>query len=159
MLQTVIQFPTASRITSYSISFHPAMQRSIKHCPTRLRRRPLEQISCSSSSLCAIPPPLPPRVYAGRIPTGEPISLANAIASSTCSTTILAAIGSWIFSIVSLNSKRSSARLIVCAVVPIRRTFSCFKKPDSSNSIAIFNAACPPSVGSTLSGLSLRISF
>ncbi len=32
ILQTVMQFPLLSRITSYSISFHPAMQRSTRTC-------------------------------------------------------------------------------------------------------------------------------
>ncbi len=38
-----------SRITSYSISFHPAIQRSTRTCPTRERRRPFSRISTSSS--------------------------------------------------------------------------------------------------------------
>ena len=159
ILHTVIQFPLLSRITSYSISFQPAIQRSTRHCPTRERRSPFEQMSRSSCSSCAIPPPLPPNVYAGRITTGYPIVFVKATASSTFSTTSLAAIGSPIFSIVFLNSRRSSAFLIVREVVPIRRTFCSFKNPHSSSSIAIFNAACPPKVGSTLSGFSFLIRF
>ena len=62
MLQTVITLPALSRITSYSISFQPAMQRSTSTCPTRDKRRPLARISVSSSSVWAIPPPLPPKV-------------------------------------------------------------------------------------------------
>ena len=49
MLQTVMQLPALSRMTSYSISFHPAMQRSTRTCPTRDRRRPFSRISTSSS--------------------------------------------------------------------------------------------------------------
>ena len=37
ILHTVMQFPAASRITSYSISFQPAMQRSTSTSPTRLK--------------------------------------------------------------------------------------------------------------------------
>ena len=159
ILHTVIQFPFASRITSYSISFHPAMQRSTKTSPTRLKRRPFVKISTNSCSLWAIPPPLPPRVNAGRRTTGYPIVFVNLIPSCTLFTTCEAAHGSPIFSIVSLNSRRSSALFMVSAVVPMRRTFSCFKKPDSSSSIAIFKAACPPRVGSILSGFSFWISF
>ena len=70
MLHTVMQFPALSRITSYSISFHPAIQRSIKHWLTRDNLRPLEQISWSWVSLWAIPPPVPPNVYAGLTTTG-----------------------------------------------------------------------------------------
>ncbi len=62
MLQTVMQLPAASRMTSYSISFQPAMQRSTSTSPTRLSLRPFVKISINSASLCAMPPPLPPRV-------------------------------------------------------------------------------------------------
>ena len=62
MLHTVMQFPTLSLITSYSISFHPAIHLSIKHWLTLDRRKPFEQISWSSFSLFAIPPPVPPKV-------------------------------------------------------------------------------------------------
>ena len=47
---------------------------------------------------------------------------------------------------------------MVRAVVPIRRTPCSFKKPASSSSMARFSPACPPRVGSTLSGFSFRIS-
>ncbi len=104
MLHTVIQFPFASRITSYSTSFHPAIQRSTSTSPTRLKRSPLLKISTSSCSLWAIPPPLPPRVNAGRSTTGYPIVLVNLIPSSTVFTTWEAAQGSPIFSMVSLNA-------------------------------------------------------
>ena len=83
---------------------------------------------------------------------------ANWTPSSTFSTTSEAAHGSPIFSMVFLNSRRSSAFLIVSDVVPIRRTLFSFKKPASSSSIARLSAACPPSVGSTLSGFSFFIS-
>ena len=104
MLHTVIQLPFASRITSYSTSFHPAMQRSTSTSPTRLKRSPLLKISTSSCSLWAIPPPLPPSVKAGRSTTGYPMVFVNLIPSSTVLTTCDAAQGSPIFSIVSLNA-------------------------------------------------------
>ena len=62
ILHTVMQLPFPSRITSYSISFHPAMHRSTKTCPTRDRRRPFSRISTSCTLSPAIPPPLPPSV-------------------------------------------------------------------------------------------------
>ena len=158
ILHTVIQFPALSRITSYSISFHPAMQRSTRTCPTRDRRSPFSRISSNCSWSCAIPPPLPPRVYAGRRTTGYPILSANATPSSIFSTTSEAATGSPIFSMVSLNSRRSSAFLMVSAVVPISLTLCSLRNPASSSSIARFSPAWPPRVGSTLSGFSLRIS-
>ena len=57
---------------------------------------------------------------------------------------------------VALNSRRSSAFLIVSDVVPMRRTPFAFRNPASSSSMARFSPACPPSVGSTLSGFSFR---
>ena len=157
ILQTVIQLPAPSRITSYSISFHPAMQRSTKTSPTLLKRRPFDKISINSCSLCAIPPPLPPNVNAGRSTTGYPMVLVNRSPSSIFFTTQEAAQGSPIFSIVSLNAWRSSALKIVSAVVPISLTPCPFKNPDSSSSIPRFNPACPPKVGSMLSGFSFLI--
>ena len=83
---------------------------------------------------------------------------ANSIPVCTSFTTLEAAQGSPIFSIVILNSRRSSAFLIVSEVVPIRRTLFLLRNPFSSSSIARFSAACPPSVGRTLSGFSFKIS-
>ena len=54
--------------------------------------------------------------------------------------------------------KGFSRHLIVSAVVPIRRTLCSLRKPFSSSSIARFRPAWPPSVGSTLSGCSFRMS-
>ena len=82
---------------------------------------------------------------------------ANSIPACTSFTTLEAAQGSPIFSIVILNSRRSSAFLIVSEVVPIRRTLFLSRNPFSSSSIARFSAACPPSVGRTLSGFSFKI--
>ncbi len=157
ILQTVMQLPPASRITSYSISFQPAMQRSTSTSPTRLKRRPFVRISTSSLSLRAIPPPLPPSVYAGRSTTGYPMVLVKRMPSSTLWTTCDAAQGSPIFSMVSLNAWRSSALKIVSAVVPIRRTPYFSRIPFSESSIPRFSPACPPSVGSTPSGRSFAM--
>ena len=129
MLQTVIQFPLPSRMTSYSISFHPAIHRSTNTCPTLERRSPFSKISVICVLSRATPPPLPPRVYAGRRTTGYPIFPAKRNPSCTDSTTIDGAQGSPIFSIVCLNSRRSSAFRIVSAVVPIRRTPCLLKNP------------------------------
>ena len=83
--------------------------------------------------------------------------LVNATPSSIVSTTLEAAHGSPIFSMVSLNSCLSSAFLIVAAVVPSSFTLWAFRKPDSSSSIPRFKPACPPSVGRILSGFSFSI--
>ena len=70
ILQTTRALSAASRITSYSISLNPAIERSIKHCVTGDNFKPFSAISRSSSSLSHIPPPVPPRVKAGRTITG-----------------------------------------------------------------------------------------
>ena len=82
MLQTVIQLPKESLITSYSISFHPLTLFSKRTCPIVLNCNPDVNVSINSSSLLAIPPPVPPRVYAGLTITGYPIFLAKAIPAS-----------------------------------------------------------------------------
>ena len=70
MLHTMTPLPAVSRITSYSICFHPPMYSSMSTWPTRLAFMPRSTISWSSSSLRATPPPLPPSVYATRTITG-----------------------------------------------------------------------------------------
>jgi len=70
-----------------------------------------------------------------------------------------AAHGSLILSIKFLNSKRSSASLIVSVFVPIVRTLCSSKNPSSAKAIAMFNAFCPPNVGKMLSGFSSMINF
>ena len=85
--------------------------------------------------------------------------MANSTAASTSSTIVEAATGSLSFSIVFLNSSLSSAFLIVKAVVPISLTLFSLRKPLSSSSIARLSPACPPSVGSMLSGCSSLMIF
>ena len=68
--QTAIALPLASRIVSNSISFQPEMHFSIRTWVIGERSRPSSAISLSSSSFFAIPPPLPPKVKAGRTITG-----------------------------------------------------------------------------------------
>ena len=70
MLHTMIQLSALSRITSYSISFQPATERSAKIWWIGESFKPRRVISYISSSLCAIPPPVPPNVYAGRMMIG-----------------------------------------------------------------------------------------
>ena len=62
MEQMVMAQPEASRMASNSISFQPAMQRSMSTCPTREWRRPFSAISTSCSGVSAMPPPVPPSV-------------------------------------------------------------------------------------------------
>ena len=146
-----------SRITSYSISFHPAMQRSTRTCPTRDKRSPFSRISTNCSSIMSDTTAASAegisRTKYNRISDAHlqmrhhllhfqrPVKLQH---------------GSPIFSMVSLNSRRSSAFLIVSAVVPISLTLCSLRNPASSSSIARFSPACPPRVGSTLSGFSFK---
>ena len=60
MLQTMMHVSARSRITSYSISFHPATDRSTSTCPIRLTDSPSDAISSSARASRAIPPPVPP---------------------------------------------------------------------------------------------------
>ena len=73
MLHIVIALSKESLITSYSTSFHPTNDSSINTWLTLLAFNPESAIVLSISSFSATPPPLPPRVYAGRTTTGYPI--------------------------------------------------------------------------------------
>ena len=68
--QTVIALPLRSRMTSNSISFQPETHFSTSTWLIGERRSPFWAISPSCSGSCAIPPPLPPMVNAGRMITG-----------------------------------------------------------------------------------------
>ena len=159
ILHIVMQFPFESLITSYSISFHPDIHFSINTWCTLDKYKPLDAISLNSSSVYAIPPPVPPRVYAGLTITGNPILFANSTASSTSVTTLLAIQGSFIDSIISLNACLSSAFFIPSGDVPSSLTLFSFKKPLSYSSIAIFKPVWPPKLGRILSGFSFLIIF
>ncbi|MBA7663368.1 hypothetical protein ES703_71408 [subsurface metagenome] len=62
MLQTVMQLSAASRITSYSISFHPATDSSTSTWFIGLVASPTLTTLSSSFGVRAIPPPVPPNV-------------------------------------------------------------------------------------------------
>lgn len=62
MLQMMMQLSLESLMTSYSYSFHPRTDSSMRTWWILEYARPRAQISSSSSSLWAIPPPVPPRV-------------------------------------------------------------------------------------------------
>ena len=63
----------------------------------------------------------------------------------------------FIFVIDSLNNFLSSALLIAFKLAPINSTLLFFKKSDSDNLTARFNAVCPPIVGRRASGFSFKI--
>jgi hypothetical protein len=118
MLQMVMQVSPESRITSYSISFQPSSERSTSTCPTGLALMPDSTTRLRSSIVKAVPPPVPPRVKAGRMMSGRPIFAANCSASSIVCATTLSATGSPICWSSSLNSSRSSAVRIDSTGVP-----------------------------------------
>ena len=104
-----------------------------------------------------MPPPVPPRVNAGLIITGYPISLAKSIAPCRVLTISDSGTGSFNSLINSRNRSRSSALLIAESFVPKTSTLHSAKIPDFCNSIAIFSPVCPPKVGNNASGLSFLI--
>jgi hypothetical protein len=57
----------------------------------------------------------------------------------------------------SLKSCRSSPRWMASTFAPISSTPYLSRMPASSSAIAAFRAVCPPSVGSTASGCSMRM--
>ena len=122
MLQMVMQLSKASRITSYSISFHPTRERSSSTWLMGLAASPPAVIVSNSASVFAMPPPVPPRVYAGRMTSGRPISRTTRRASSIEPTVALGGTGSPM----SMRSWRkrclSSASLMAFSGVPRRRT-------------------------------------
>ncbi len=68
--QIMTTLSAKSRITSSSYSFQPSRDWSMRICDTGLASIPACAISANSSSLYAIPPPVPPIVKAGRIIRG-----------------------------------------------------------------------------------------
>ena len=152
-----MQLSCPSRITSYSISFQPATERSINTWPIIEYFKPLMTVSINSSSFSAIPPPVPPRVYAGLTIIGYPISFAKSTAPWTSSTIALSGIGSPIACVVSLNISRSSAFLIASRDVPNNSTLNFSKAPLCASCTAKFKPACPPRVASKPSGLSFSM--
>ena len=74
MLQMMTQLSALSRMTSSSYSFHPTMEVSIKISRIGLASSPSLTILRNSSIVFAMPVPRPPKMYAGRMMTGRPIS-------------------------------------------------------------------------------------
>ena len=94
MLHIVMQLSDPSLITSYSSSFHPTIDFSIRIWCIGLAARPPATILWNSSRVFAIPPPVPPRVYAGLITNGRPIVSSATFASSIPETIELGGTGS-----------------------------------------------------------------
>ncbi len=136
MLQIVMQVPAASRITSYSISRHPASDRSTSTWPIGETARPLLTTSTNCSSVAQSPPPVPPRVKAGLTTRGNPVASRNRRAPARESTVRESGTGSPMRWSSSLNFSRSSAVRIASREVPRGRTPYFSRTPASSSAMA-----------------------
>jgi hypothetical protein len=126
--QTAMHVSAASRITSYSISCQPTRTFSTMTWSIGLARSPARTRSRYSTSVSTIPPPVPPRVNAGRTIAGRPIvaraaaALAERSMSVAPSTIADGAYGCPSRSRRSRNFSRSSAISIASSGVPSSRT-------------------------------------
>ena len=130
---------------------------STKHCEIGLASRPRRAIVYASSSVIAIPPPVPPSVNAGRTMSGTPVVSMKAVSSSIVSIVVDVGIGSFNSSIFCLNRSRSSPSRIVSSDVPSSSIPYWVNTPASSRSRAKFNAVCPPTVARTCVGRSFSM--
>ena len=140
-MMTTLSF--RSRITSSSNSFQPITDSSISTSEVGDRSRPRRQISSYSSTLKAMPPPVPPRVNEGRITHGRPITSRQAAASARVWTTLLCGTSSPILIIASLNSCRSSALRMTSGLAARRITPWRASAPVRSSSIATLRPVWP----------------
>ena len=115
---TVKQWSLASRITSNSISFHPFSDSSTRICGAKVNALPANSRKAASSR--QIPEPRPPKAYAERIITGNPMRRAAARASSIFSTAWLTGVFSS-FSL-SLRTKRSRSSVFMIASTDVPNT-------------------------------------
>ncbi len=155
MLQMMTQLSARSRITSSSYSFQPTIDVSMRISRMGLASRPLLATLRNSSRVVAIPVPRPPRMYAGRIMTGRPMSSTTSSASSIECAIPLRGTDKPISIIAFLNLSRSSAVAIASAFAPINSGVpGTPARPRSKSDIARFSPVCPPSVGRIASGFS-----
>ena len=153
--QITTQLSARSRMTSSSNSFHPAIDVSMRISVIGLAARPSAAMRSSSSAVCAMPVPRPPRMYAGRTMTGRPTASATARASSTVWAMPLAGTSSPISTIAALNRSRSSAVAMASALAPMSSGQpGTPTTPRSNRAMARLRPVCPPSVGRTASGRS-----
>mmetsp|Transcript_135 Transcript_135/g.491 ORF Transcript_135/g.491 Transcript_135/m.491 type:complete len:325 (+) Transcript_135:2453-3427(+) len=147
-----------SRMTSSSYSFQPSRDFSTRTWLVREASIPFFTICLNSSTLYATPPPVPPKVKAGRIIRGNsPIVRAISKASS-----IVVAVPDWalvmpISSMASLKRARSSARSMLSSLAPSSSTPYFARMPSSERAFAVFRPVWPPMVGKMASGFSFAI--
>ena len=154
ILQTVIAVSFLSLMTSYSISLKPFTLLSIRTSPAGDASRAFFIIGMNSSSFSANPPPVPPRVKAGRRTTGKPILRAISRPFSCESAISDGSTGSPSPSQSSLNFSLSSAFSIESTPVPSNSALHSLSMPFFSSCIARLSPVCPPIFGKMASGLS-----
>ncbi len=118
MLQMVMQLSYESRIISYSNSPQPSTDSSTSIWCVGESVKPSSKSLSNSAWSLAIPPPVPPRVNAGRSMSGKGCPFANACASSFVLAATLSGMGSPIFCMSALNFPLSSAASIASMPVP-----------------------------------------
>ena len=119
MEQMITQLSARSRMTSSSNSFQPAIDFSMRISLIGLASSPSDAMRSNSSSVEAMPVPLPPRMYAGRMTTGRPSSPATVRAVSMSWAMPEAGTESPISIIAFLKASRSSAVVMASALAPI----------------------------------------
>jgi hypothetical protein len=157
MEQTMMQLSARSRTTSISYSFQPSTLSSISTSVVGDRSSPRSTISSNSSTLYAMPPPVPASVNDGRMMAGRPTSSSAAFASSSVCATWLRGLSRPMESMARLNFSRSSALSITSARAPIISTPNFASTPIRSSASAVFSAVWPPIVGSSASGRSFSM--
>ena len=158
MLQIMTQLSALSRITSSSNSFHPTMDVSMRISRIGLASSPSLAIFSNSSMVLAMPVPRPPKMYAGRMMTGSPMSFRTSCASAMSCATPLRGTFKPISIMACLNLSLSSAVSIASAFAPISSGVpGTPTSPFSYKAIARLSPVCPPSVGRIASGFSRSI--
>ena len=113
--------------------------------------KPLFNAASKSFGSCTKPPPVPPRVNDGRMTKGKPVSCAISFPSRNERAVRPLQTPTPISIIFKRNFSRSSVVSIAAMSTPMMRTPYFSQIPAASQSMAKFNAVCPPMVGKTAS--------
>ena len=155
--QMMMALSARSRTTSSSNSFQPSRDSSISTWPLGEASRPPRTTRSNSAASCAMPPPVPPRVKAGRMMAGRPTSRSAWRASSMPVAMPERGLSRPIRSIAARNSARSSAVAMALRSAPMSCTPCRARMPESASAMVTLRALCPPMVGSSASGRSASI--
>mmetsp|Transcript_5486 Transcript_5486/g.18559 ORF Transcript_5486/g.18559 Transcript_5486/m.18559 type:complete len:288 (-) Transcript_5486:66-929(-) len=156
--QMITTLSARSRITSSSYSFHPRRDCSTRTWLVDDALMPDCTIISNSSWLYAMPPPVPPRVKAGRMMMGQLLMSSRILRA--CSSVVAVADLVMLHpmrSMACLKSSRSSALLIASSFAPMSSTLCSSRTPPSARALARLSAVWPPMVGRRASGFSLAM--